>query len=184
MLIQKVDLEISFLRNVVWLMSNLCRNKNPTPPFPMIKKMLPALVKLLEHDDRMILSDVCWALSYATDDTPEKIQAVVDAGCVERLVLLLDCDDVGIVTPALRSIGNIVTGDDKQTDAVLNANVLPYIAKLLDHKKNNIVKEAAWTLSNITAGKFEDISNFFVSYLILLLNSNRKPTSNSESSGL
>lgn len=133
----------------------------------MIKKMLPALVKLLEHDDRMILSDVCWALSYATDDTPEKIQAVVDAGCVKRLVLLLDCDDVGIVTPALRSIGNIVTGDDKQTDAVLDANVLPYIAKLLDHKKNNIVKEAAWTLSNITAGNFRNLILSFRSLLTI-----------------
>jgi importin subunit alpha-1/8 len=152
-LIEKAELEISFLRNIVWLMSNLCRNKNPTPPFAMIKQMLPALVKLLNHDDRMILSDVCWAMSYVTDDTSDKIQAVVDSGCVPRLVMLLDCDDVSIVTPALRSVGNIVTGDDKQTEAVLNANVLMYVAKLLEHKKVNIVKEATWTLSNITAGK-------------------------------
>lgn len=152
-LLGKVDLELSFQRNVVWLMSNLCRNKNPTPPFHFLEKMMPALVKLLEHEDRAILSDVCWALSYATDDTPQKIQAVVDSGCVRRLVQLLDCEDVAIVTPALRSIGNIVTGDDTQTDEVLRANVLPYLAKLLEHKKNNIVKEAAWTLSNITAGE-------------------------------
>lgn len=155
-LMDRTHLEISFLRNIVWLMSNLCRNKNPTPPFPMVKQMLPALVRLLTSEDRMILSDVCWALSYVTDDTSDKIQAVVDSGCIPHLVALLDCDDVSIVTPALRSVGNIVTGDDTQTEAVLNANVLQNIAKLLEHKKNNIVKEAAWTLSNITAGK-----NFF-----------------------
>lgn len=156
-IIQNAELEISFLRNIVWLMSNLCRNKNPTPPFEKVKQMLPALSKLLEHNDKMILSDVCWALSYVTDDTPEKIQAVVDSGCIPRLVLLLSCDDPSIVTPALRSVGNIVTGDDKQTDEVLAANVLPYLVQLLEHKKSNIIKEATWTVSNITAGNQHQI---------------------------
>lgn len=150
-------LEISFLRNIVWLMSNLCRNKNPTPPFDKIKQMLPALAQLLTNNDKMILSDVCWALSYVTDDTCEKIQAVVDSGCIPRLVWLLGCDDPSIVTPALRSVGNIVTGDDKQTDVVLQSEVLENLIQLLDHKKSNIIKEAAWTVSNITAGNQHQI---------------------------
>lgn len=157
MLVQSDNIELSFLRNIVWLMSNLCRNKNPTPPFEKVKQMLPALAKLLENSDKMILSDVCWALSYVTDDTPEKIQAVVDSGCIPRLVWLLGCDDPAIVTPALRSVGNIVTGDDKQTDVVLAANVLPSLIRLLEHKKTNIIKEAAWTVSNITAGNYHQI---------------------------
>lgn len=156
-LAQGEHIELSFLRNIVWLMSNLCRNKNPTPPFDKIKQLLPALAGLLEHNDKMILSDVCWALSYVTDDTADKIQAVVDSGCVPRLVWLLSCDDPSIVTPALRSVGNIVTGDDKQTDAILAADVLPKLIQLLDHKKSNIIKEAAWTVSNITAGNVHQI---------------------------
>lgn len=156
-LVEYDGLELSFLRNIVWLMSNLCRNKNPTPPFDKIKQLLSALSKLLKQDDKMILSDVCWALSYVTDDTSEKIQAVVDSGCVPRLVWLLACDDPSIVTPALRSVGNIVTGDDKQTDEVLASDVLTTLAQLLEHKKCNIVKEAAWTVSNITAGNHHQI---------------------------
>lgn len=156
-LIQSEQIELSFLRNVVWLMSNLCRNKNPTPPFDKIKLLMPALGKLLDHGDKMILSDVCWALSYVTDDTAEKIQAVVDSKCIPRLVYLLGIDDVSIVTPALRSVGNIVTGDDRQTDVVLKANALENLIVLLDHKKTNIVKEAAWTISNITAGNIQQI---------------------------
>lgn len=156
-LIQNDSCELSFLRNIVWLMSNLCRNKNPTPPFAKIKQMLPALTKLLEHSDKLILSDVCWALSYVTDDTAEKIQAVVDSGCIPRLVSLLGCDDASIVTPCLRSVGNIVTGDDKQTDKVLSCGVLPNLIALLNHKKCNIIKEAAWTVSNITAGNQHQI---------------------------
>lgn len=156
-LVQGENLEISFLRNIVWLMSNLCRNKNPAPNYEHVKKLLPALAQLLQHNDRAILSDVCWAISYITDDTTEKVQAVVNTGCIPRLVYLLTCDDPAIVTPALRSTGNIVTGDDKQTDAVLEAGVLSALSTLLENKKPNIVKEAAWTLSNITAGNHHQI---------------------------
>lgn len=53
-------------------------------------------------------------MSYLTDGTNEKIQEVVDAGVVPRLVELLNCDDLQVVTPALRAIGNIVTGNDTQ----------------------------------------------------------------------
>lgn len=157
MLVDSDRIELSFLRNVVWLMSNLCRNKNPAPPFEKINLLMPALAKLLDHADKLILSDVCWALSYVTDDTTEKIQAVVDSKCLPRLVFLLGVDDQGIVTPALRTIGNIVTGDDKQTDAVLKANALESLIPLLHHKKCNVVKEAAWTVSNITAGNIQQI---------------------------
>lgn len=48
---------ISFLRNIVWLMSNLCRNKNPPPPFEKVKVMLPVLAELLQHSDTQVLSE-------------------------------------------------------------------------------------------------------------------------------
>jgi importin subunit alpha-1/8 len=159
-LVKNPTIEISFLRNIVWLMSNLCRNKNPAPSFEKIVQLMPALASLLNHEDKAILSDVCWALSYVTDDTTEKVQAVVNSGCVPRLVFLLRVDDPSIVTPALRSIGNIVTGDDA-------------LANLLSNKKPNIVKEAAWTLSNITAGNHRQIqqtldSGIFTSLVYVL----------------
>jgi importin subunit alpha-1/8 len=147
----------------------LCRNKNPAPKYTEVKKLLPTLGLLLQHNDKAILSDVCWALSYVTDDTTEKVQAVVNANCVPRLVALLTCDEVSIVTPALRSVGNIVTGDDVQTDAVLAAGVLEALAILLEHKKPNIVKEAAWTLSNITAGNHRQIQKVLESNVIASL---------------
>ncbi len=158
--------EITFTRNIVWLMSNLCRNKNPMPPFEKVQQMLPALSALLDSVDKMVLSDACWALSYVTDDTATKIQAVVDAGCVPKLVRLLTLEDLSIITPALRTVGNIVTGDDRQTDAVLHAGALPSLVALLDHRKHNIVKEAAWTVSNITAGNQQQIQAVIDNQLI------------------
>lgn len=105
---------LSFLRNIVWLMSNLCRNKNPSPPFDQVKLLLPVLSKLLLSTDYQVLADACWALSYVTDDDNHKIQAVVDTDAVPRLVNLLQTDEPSIIVPALRSVGNIVTGTDQQ----------------------------------------------------------------------
>lgn len=138
-------------------MSNLCRNKNPSPPFDKIRPILPLLSQFLLSPDTQILSDTCWALSYISDDDNLKIQAIIDAGVLPPLIRLLDNPNAKVVTPALRTVGNIVTGTDNQTDAVIAQGGLQYLASLLQSNKPNIVKEAAWTISNIAAGNRDQI---------------------------
>lgn len=53
------------------------------------KPALPALQRLIHSNDEEVLTDACWALSYLSDGTNDKIQAVIEAGVCPRLVELL-----------------------------------------------------------------------------------------------
>ncbi|XP_064638150.1 importin subunit alpha-4-like [Lineus longissimus] len=149
---RKPPLPLPFLRNVTWVIVNLCRNKDPPPPTPTILQILPALKYLTKHNDINILVDTVWALSYLTDGGNDQIQMVIESGVVEDLVPLLSHGEVKVMTAALRAVGNIVTGSDEQTQVVLNHSALSYFPALLTYPKDKIKKEAVWFLSNITAG--------------------------------
>jgi len=151
------EIPISFLRNVTWVVVNLCRNKDPPPPVGTIKEILPALSMLIHHSDINILVDTVWALSYLTDGGNEQIQMVIDSGVVAKLVPLLSHREVKVQTAALRAVGNIVTGTDDQTQTVLNHSALEHFPALLNHAKEKINKEAVWFLSNITAGNQQQV---------------------------
>ncbi|KAH7676484.1 Importin subunit alpha protein [Dioscorea alata] len=149
--------KLSMLRNATWTLSNFCRGK-PQPNFELTKPALPALERLIHSNDEEVLTDACWALSYLSDGTNDKIQAVIEAGVCPRLVELLLHPSPSVLIPALRTVGNIVTGDDVQTQYIINHQALPCLLNLLTHNhKKSIKKEACWTVSNITAGNKEQI---------------------------
>src|SRR5271169_5192435 len=122
-----------------------------------IHPALPVLAKLVYMLDDEVLIDACWAISYLSDGSNDKIQAVIEAGIPRRLVELLMHASTSVQTPALRSVGNIVTGDDVQTQVIINCGALPALLSLLSSGKDGIRKEACWTISNITAGNSTQI---------------------------
>lgn len=66
-----------------------CRAKIFWNLFLQTKPALPALERLIHSNDEEVLTDACWALSYLSDGTNDKIQAVIEAGVCRRLVELL-----------------------------------------------------------------------------------------------
>ncbi|CAD5234302.1 unnamed protein product [Bursaphelenchus xylophilus] len=151
------DIPLNFLRNVTWVMVNLCRSKDPPPSRSIVESLLPALSQLIHHEDTSILVDTVWALSYLTDGGNDQIQMVIDSGVVQHLVPLLGHPEVKVQTAALRAVGNIVTGTDEQTQLVLDNGALQMMPALLSHVKDKINKEAVWFLSNITAGNEQQV---------------------------
>jgi len=158
--------KISMLRNATWTLSNFCRGK-PPPPFDQVSPALPTLGQLILSTDEDVLTDACWALSYLSDGTNDKIQAVIDANVCRRLVELLLHNAPAVLIPALRTVGNIVTGDDFQTQVIINCSALPCLLNLLNNNhRKSIKKEACWTISNITAGNKDQIQSIIDSNII------------------
>jgi importin subunit alpha-1 len=165
--------KLSMLRNATWTLSNFCRGKTPQPDWHTVRQniqlfliptdhmqiqpALPVLAKLVYMLDDEVLIDACWAISYLSDGSNDKIQAVIEAGIPRRLVELLMHASTSVQTPALRSVGNIVTGDDVQTQIIINCGSLAALLSLLSSQKDGIRKEACWTISNITAGNSTQI---------------------------
>ena len=82
---------------MTWTLSNLCRNKNPPPNLEAIKNVLPKLAILINHPDNDVVSDACWALSYLTDGSNDKIEIIIQTGVVPRLVELLGHSNVTVI---------------------------------------------------------------------------------------
>ncbi len=158
-LLDPTTTRISMLRNAIWMLSNLCCGKPHYPPFDLVKPALPTLASLIHSNDEEVLAHACSALSYLSNGSNDKIQAVIDAGVCPRLVELLMHQSAQVQTPALRTVGNMVAGDDQQTQHVIDCAVLPCLHQLLSNDLKGIRKEACWALSNITSGSKEQLQS-------------------------
>ncbi|KAK8542393.1 hypothetical protein V6N13_137032 [Hibiscus sabdariffa] len=143
------------------------------PCFVQVKPALPALAHLIHSNDEEVLTDACWALSFLSYGTNEKIQAVIEGGVCRRLVdvsedhfafhllsevflfmiclpdlILKSCGlnrhpSPSVLIPALHTVGNIVMGDDARTQCIIEHQALPCLFNLLANNFEKSIKEEA-----------------------------------------
>lgn len=65
--------------------------------------MLPPIIQLLHLNDKDILSDACWAVSYLSDGSNDRIDVVVKTGIVPRLVALMDHQELSVMVRCSQS---------------------------------------------------------------------------------
>jgi importin subunit alpha-1 len=149
--VETPSIKMTIMRNAVWALSNLCRLK-PQPSLRHVGQAIPVLAGLLNSHDKEIATDACWALSYISDGPPERVQAVMDARVLTRIIALTTGPNATTQTPAVRVLGNFVAGNNSQTQMVIDQGGLIPFHFLLNHPRRAMKKEACWILSNIAAG--------------------------------
>ncbi|PKA48398.1 Importin subunit alpha-1a [Apostasia shenzhenica] len=160
---------LSKLRIATWLLTNLCKGK-PPPEFEQIKPAIPVLKFLIHTNDEEVIHIACWALAYLADGPNNKIQAVIEATVIPRLVELLLHPSPLVVAPALHAIGNITSGDSTQKTYVIMCGLLQLMFNHLKPiQKRSIKQEACWIISNILAGSQENIQAVINANIISLL---------------
>jgi importin subunit alpha-6/7 len=151
--------KVALLRNIAWSTSNLCRGR-PSPPIARTQALIPYLVRLIHISDPEVITDACWALSYISDGPTVNIDAVLNAGALDRVLeLLRNESNPTILTPALRVVGNVCTGSDTQTQMVIDGGGPGVFYRLLDSSRKALQKETCWAISNITAGTSQQIQS-------------------------
>jgi len=138
-----------------WCLSNLCRNK-PPPSLEVAAGLLPALTYLVTAmEDKEVLSDALWAVTYLSEGSDELVDAVVASGVLPGVIKALGHAEPSVALPALRCVGNVASGSAVQTQAAVDAGLLPALVPLLATGRRNVRREAAWTASNLAAGTME-----------------------------
>jgi len=113
-LIDTAQANTSFVRNSIWTLANLCKGK-PSPEFERVKRAISTFARVLaETDQTEVLNDICWTLSYITDEGgDERILVFLQSQIVPRLCALLHHQEIIIAVPCLRTLGNILTARDE-----------------------------------------------------------------------
>ena len=155
-LLHKFDSLHSIKRNVVWVTSNLVRGL-PQVIHQHRMAALRLLSRFLTDPDPEVRTDVCWGLSYLSNEPvgqiqTHHIQTVLDTIDISQLILFLTQND-STLKPALQCLGTLVSGTDVQTQTVLASGFLAAVSEVLQTcQQNDCLKECCWGLSNVAAG--------------------------------
>lgn len=148
----KPDVRVSFLKNITWVIVNICRRKEPRLDTQIIYQLVNAAKVLIKSSDIEVLVDITWAISYITEGGGIHIQLIIEAELHKELTKLLNHKEVRIRVAAIRALGSIATGDAQETQSVIDAGALAQLKLVLHEGNPKCIKDTLWFISNIAAG--------------------------------
>lgn len=135
--IQK-DIPVTFLRNVTWVLVNLCRHKEPPLPLAAVQEILPALKCLIAY------TDVTVSRRRFVFSAKAFLQILVD--CTWALAYLLDCGNSMI--QVRRKVDPLIhEGMSRFVQLIVDAGLIPHVVHLLNHNEIKIVTAGRKNLS-------------------------------------
>uniref|UniRef100_A0AAX7T1G0 Importin subunit alpha n=1 Tax=Astatotilapia calliptera TaxID=8154 RepID=A0AAX7T1G0_ASTCA len=151
------SIPITFLRNVTWVIVNLCRNKDPPPPMETVQEVgVTACVCV------RVRTAALRAVGNIVTGTDEQTQVVLNCDVLSHFPNLLTHPKEKINKEAVWFLSNITAGNQQQVQAVIDAGLIPMIIHQLAKGDFGTQKEAAWAISNLTISGRKDQVEFLV----------------------
>lgn len=122
-------LQVGYLRNLTWTLSNLCRNKNPFPPLSAVLQVKANFLKLLTLPD-VFLHQSCFMFN---------IFFFPSAQILPSLIQLLHLTDKDILSDACWAISYLSDGDNDRIDVVVKTGIVPRLVELMSHKELSVM---------------------------------------------
>ncbi len=88
--------------------------------------------------DKEIIADCCWAISYNSDNKKNKIDTLINAGIIPKIVSYINDSYLSLVVPCVRILGNVSTGTSVQTDEILKAGGITQLYETLSNPKKTV----------------------------------------------
>jgi importin subunit alpha-1 len=87
---------------------------------------------LLNHNNKLILKESCWAISNITAGSKEQIQSVIDADLIPSVIQLVDTNDFEVKREAVWVLRNAIKGGTpKQFEYLINHGVVKALCNTL-----------------------------------------------------
>ena len=145
------DLRMNMLRNGTWAFASIMSGK-PPPRISEVRPVCWLLAQLLFAEDHEVLTNVCFALEYASSGSEEHVSLFLQLGVMNRVAELCLHPNEDVQASALRIVGNIVCASDLLAQVTLRAGAMEVLKALQTSGNVEVRKDVYLILSNFSAG--------------------------------
>ncbi|KPP77474.1 hypothetical protein Z043_103102, partial [Scleropages formosus] len=155
------SIPITFLRNVTWVMVNLCRHKDPPPPMETIQEVGALPISCYVQCAPMCLQSKKQVIDVATSGRGDKgcsdclSRTSSLAQILPALCVLIHHTDVNILVDTVWALSYLTDAGNEQIQMVIDSGIVPHLVPLLSHQEVKVQTAALRAVGNIVTGTDE-----------------------------